>query len=40
MLTMTTANANPALNANPIDVIDPEIAAAIAAELNRQESHI
>ncbi len=40
MLTMTTANANPALNANPIDVIDPEIAAAIAAERNRQESHI
>ena len=37
---MTTANANPALNANPIDVIDPEIAAAIAAERNRQESHI
>ncbi len=40
MLTMITANANPALNANPIDVIDPEIAAAIAAERNRQESHI
>jgi glycine hydroxymethyltransferase len=40
MLTMTTANANPALNANPIEVIDPEIAAAIAAERNRQESHI
>ena len=37
---MTTANANPALNANPIEVIDPEIAAAIAAERNRQESHI
>ena len=40
MLTMTTANANPALNANPIEVIDPEIAAAIAAERNRPESHI
>ena len=40
MLTMITANANPALNANPIDVIDPEIAAVIAAERNRQESHI
>jgi len=37
---MTTANANPALNANPIEVIDPEIAAAIAAKRNRQESHI
>ncbi|MDQ8193596.1 serine hydroxymethyltransferase [Coraliomargarita sp. SDUM461004] len=37
---MTTAPSNPALNANPIDVIDPEIAAAIAAERQRQESHI
>ena len=35
----TTAN-SPALNASPIDVIDPEIAAAIAAERARQESHI
>lgn len=33
----TTATA---LNANPIDIIDPEIAAAIAAERERQESHI
>lgn len=37
---MTTAPSNPTLNANPIDVIDPEIAAAIAAERARQESHI
>jgi glycine hydroxymethyltransferase len=37
---MTTATINPALNANPIDVIDPEIAAAIAAERQRQETHI
>jgi len=37
---MTNAPSNPALNANPIDVIDPEIAAAIAAERQRQESHI
>lgn len=38
-MTATTANA-PALNASPIDVIDPEIATAIAAERARQESHI
>ncbi|MGZ0656189.1 serine hydroxymethyltransferase [Coraliomargarita sp. W4R72] len=37
---MSTATSNPALNANPIAVIDPEIAAAIAAERQRQESHI
>lgn len=37
---MTTATNNPVLNANPIDAIDPEIAAAIAAERQRQESHI
>ncbi len=37
---MTTATTNPALNANPVDTIDPEIAAAIAAERKRQESHI
>ncbi|MGZ0708447.1 serine hydroxymethyltransferase [Coraliomargarita sp. W4R53] len=37
---MSTAPSNPALNANPIAVIDPEIAAAIAAERQRQESHI
>lgn len=30
----------PALNADPINVIDPELAAAIAAERARQESHI
>ncbi len=38
-MTATTANAS-ALNASPIDVIDPEIATAIAAERARQESHI
>lgn len=37
---MSNAPSNPALNANPIDVIDPEISAAIAAERERQESHI
>ncbi|MDQ8207020.1 serine hydroxymethyltransferase [Coraliomargarita algicola] len=37
---MSTATSNPALNANPIAAIDPEIAAAIAAERQRQESHI
>jgi len=37
---MTTAISNPALNADPIAVIDPEIAAAIAAERLRQENHI
>lgn len=37
--TTTTTNAS-ALNATPIDVIDPEIAAAIAAERARQENHI
>lgn len=37
---MTTSTNNPALNAQPIDVIDPEIAAAMAAERARQESHI
>ncbi|NBB79197.1 MAG: aminotransferase class V-fold PLP-dependent enzyme [Verrucomicrobia bacterium] len=35
----TTANAS-TLNATPVDVIDPEIAAAIAAERARQENHI
>lgn len=39
MTTTTTTNAS-ALNATPIDVIDPEIAAAIAAERARQENHI
>jgi glycine hydroxymethyltransferase len=37
---MITATHASSLNANPIDVIDPEIAAAIAAERKRQESHI
>ncbi|TVP78264.1 MAG: serine hydroxymethyltransferase [Puniceicoccaceae bacterium] len=37
---MTTAISNPALNAHPLSQIDPEIAAAIAAERARQESHI
>ena len=36
---MTTAN-NKALNPTPLASIDPEIAAAIAAERKRQESHI
>ena len=37
---MITATHASSLNANPIDVIDPEIAAAIAAERARQENHI
>ena len=37
---MNTTATSPALNASPVDVIDPEIAAAIAAERARQESHI
>ncbi len=37
---MTTATSASTLNANPIELIDPEIAAAIAAERKRQESHI
>jgi glycine hydroxymethyltransferase len=37
---MSNSSSNPALNANPIDKIDPEISAAIAAERERQESHI
>lgn len=37
---MTTTTNSSALNATPVDVIDPEIAAAIAAERARQESHI
>jgi glycine hydroxymethyltransferase len=39
MPTATSAFAQ-SLNADPIDVIDPEIAAAIAAERARQENHI
>ena len=37
---MITATPTSPLNAHPIEVIDPEIAAAIAAERQRQESHI
>lgn len=37
---MTTATAPNVLNAAPLAEIDPEIAAAIAAERQRQESHI
>ena len=37
---MTTATMPTALNSTPLDQIDPEIAAAIAAERHRQESHI
>jgi glycine hydroxymethyltransferase len=37
---MTTANNHAALNPTPLASIDPEIAAAIAAERKRQESHI
>ncbi|ADE55423.1 serine hydroxymethyltransferase [Coraliomargarita akajimensis] len=37
---MTTENASNALNPNPLASADPEIAAAIAAERKRQESHI
>ena len=37
---MTTTYERPSLNASPIHKIDPEIAAAIAAERERQESHI
>ncbi len=37
---MTTSNNQSVLNENSIDVIDPEISAAIAAERTRQESHI
>jgi len=37
---MSTLATSTALNANPVAVIDPEIAAAIAAERERQESHI
>ena len=37
---MTTSNSQSVLNENSIDVIDPEISAAIAAERTRQESHI
>jgi len=37
---MTTATVPTALNATPLDQIDPEIAAAIAAERKRQEDHI
>jgi glycine hydroxymethyltransferase len=37
---MTTANNTSALNATPLAQLDPEIAAAIAAERKRQESHL
>ncbi|MFO8027571.1 MAG: serine hydroxymethyltransferase [Opitutales bacterium] len=37
---MTTATVPTALNATPLDQIDPDIAAAIAAERRRQENHI
>lgn len=37
---MSTTTTSTALNASPVAVIDPEIAAAIAAERERQESHI
>lgn len=37
---MTTETASIALNPNPLASIDPEVAAAIAAERARQESHI
>ena len=37
---MITATASNALNATPLSELDPEIAAAIAAERQRQESHI
>jgi len=37
---MTTATANTALTATPLEELDPQIAAAIAAERQRQESHI
>ncbi|MFT5837124.1 MAG: glycine hydroxymethyltransferase [Candidatus Azotimanducaceae bacterium] len=37
---MTTATSASTLNANPVAIIDPEIAAAIAAERQRQENHI
>ena len=38
--TMTTATVPTALNSTPLDQIDPEVAAAIAAERKRQEDHI
>jgi glycine hydroxymethyltransferase len=37
---MTTATVPTALNSTPLDQIDPEVAAAIAAERKRQEDHI
>jgi len=37
---MTTATANSPLTATPLEEFDPKIAAAIAAERQRQESHI
>ncbi|PXA05440.1 serine hydroxymethyltransferase [Coraliomargarita sinensis] len=37
---MTTATVPTALNATPLDQIDPEVSAAIAAERKRQEDHI
>jgi glycine hydroxymethyltransferase len=37
---MITTHPTSSLNADPISVIDPEIAAAIAAERARQESHV
>jgi glycine hydroxymethyltransferase len=37
---MTTANKPSALNSTPLASLDPEIAAAIAAERKRQESHL
>jgi glycine hydroxymethyltransferase len=37
---MSTATLSTSLNASPIAEIDPEVAAAIAAERSRQESHI
>lgn len=37
---MSTKDTNIALNAQPLDIMDPEIAKAIAAERERQESHV
>jgi glycine hydroxymethyltransferase len=37
---MTTATNTSSLNPNPLATVDPEIAAAIAAERKRQESHL
>jgi glycine hydroxymethyltransferase len=37
---MTTVTSSPALNASTVSEIDPEIAAAIAAERQRQENHV